>query len=129
MGAFNHHGLGLQALPEDARGCCLADHAAPRSTPEAAPGDADFRNPIFAALQYTIPMVKHTLTEWFESPLGAYVTAREQAYFDEVVADIFGFNAMQFGLPVYDFLRTSRMPFKFSARSSPVNGTGGRWLL
>ena len=59
-------------------------------------------------------MPNQTLTDWFQSPLGAYVMAREQDYFDEVVADIFGFNAMQFGLPAHDFLRTNRMPFKFS---------------
>jgi SAM-dependent methyltransferase len=68
-------------------------------------------------LQYTNRMLNQTLAEWFESPLGAYVMAREQAYFNEVVADIFGFNAMQIGLPAYDFLRTSRMPLKFSAGS------------
>lgn len=64
-------------------------------------------------------MMNHTLSEWFQGPLGAYVMAREQAYFDEIVADIFGFNALQFGLPAYDFLRASRMPFKFSAGLEP----------
>ncbi len=68
-------------------------------------------------LHYTDRMVKHTLAEWFQMPLGAYVMAREQAYFDEVVANIFGFNAMQFGLPAHDFLLTNRMPIKFSLAS------------
>ena len=92
----------------------------PRSAPDAAPGNVYSHNRISSRLQYTIPMVKHTLTEWFQSPLGAYVMAREQAYFDEVVADIFGFNAMQFGLPAHDFLRASRMPLKFSV--APESG-------
>ena len=34
-----------------------------------------------------------TLAEWFATPLGHYLLAREQAYFDRTVADIFGFHA------------------------------------
>ncbi|MDP1682966.1 MAG: methyltransferase domain-containing protein [Burkholderiales bacterium] len=48
--------------------------------------------------------------QWFETTLGGYVLAREQAYFDETVSDIFGFNALQLGLPRYDLLRASRIP-------------------
>ncbi|HTP95972.1 MAG TPA: class I SAM-dependent methyltransferase [Burkholderiales bacterium] len=48
---------------------------------------------------------------WFESPLGRYVLEREQAHFDRIVADVFGFNALQLGLARIDFLRASRMPF------------------
>ena len=92
----------------------------PRGKLDALAGMARFQNPFLPRLQYTNRMVKHTLTEWFQSPLGAYVMAREQAYFDEVVADIFGFNAMQFGLPAHDFLRASRMPLKFSV--APESG-------
>lgn len=47
---------------------------------------------------------------WFETTLGKYVLAREQAYFDATVSDIFGFNALQLGLPQYDLLRASRIP-------------------
>lgn len=92
----------------------------PRGKRDAPPGMAPFRNPFIPRLQYTNRMVKHTLAEWFQTPLGAYVMAREQAYFDEVAADIFGFNAMQFGLPTHDFLRTNRMPFKFNV--APESG-------
>jgi SAM-dependent methyltransferase len=48
--------------------------------------------------------------EWFASPLGAYLLEREQAYYDRVVADIFGFYAIQIGLTQFDFLRNSRIP-------------------
>ncbi len=48
--------------------------------------------------------------EWFASPLGAYLLKREQNYYDRVVADIFGFYAVQIGLTQYDFLRNSRIP-------------------
>jgi SAM-dependent methyltransferase len=50
--------------------------------------------------------------EWFATPLGAHLLAREQAYFDRVIADIFGYNAFQFGLPAHDLLRASRIPLR-----------------
>ena len=39
------------------------------------------------------------LAEWLSTPLGQYLLQREQTYFDREVADIFGFNALQLGLP------------------------------
>jgi SAM-dependent methyltransferase len=54
----------------------------------------------------------NTLNEWFASPQGQYLLAREQVFFDQTVADIFGFNAVQLGLPEYEFLRASRMPLR-----------------
>lgn len=57
----------------------------------------------------------HTLTEWFSTPQGQYLLTREQAFFDQSVADIFGYNAMQLGLPELPFLRASRMPLRFAA--------------
>ena len=56
---------------------------------------------------------------WFETPLGAYLLASEQAYFDHEVADVFGFNALQLGLAGQDFLRANRMPFH--SRLVPVS--------
>lgn len=55
------------------------------------------------------------LSDWFGTAQGDYVLKRERAYFDRAVSDIFGFNAMQIGLPEIDFLRTSRMPLRFTA--------------
>ncbi len=46
---------------------------------------------------------------------------REQAYFDRTVSDIFGYNALQLGLPEHDFLRSSRMPLRFSAGDQAGN--------
>lgn len=51
---------------------------------------------------------------WFETTLGQYVLAREQAYFDEAVSDLFGFNAVQLGLSQIDWLRASRIPFRMT---------------
>ncbi|MBL78895.1 MAG: SAM-dependent methyltransferase [Nitrosomonadaceae bacterium] len=53
--------------------------------------------------------------QWFESYLGQYLLEIEQIHFDQVVMNIFGYNAIQIGFPQYDFLRTNRMPFKFCA--------------
>lgn len=52
---------------------------------------------------------------WFESDVGRYVLEREQAWFDAVSADLFGFNAMQLGGCGIDFLRANRMPYRFCA--------------
>jgi len=60
-------------------------------------------------------MPTRSIQQWFESPLGQYLLKREQDYFDHAVADVFGFNAMQIGLPQHDFLRTNRMSLRFCA--------------
>lgn len=57
----------------------------------------------------------NTLSEWFAMPQGRYLMEREQVFFDRMVADIFGFNAVQIGLPHYELLRASRMPLRFKA--------------
>jgi len=53
-----------------------------------------------------------TLTEWFETPLGADMLAREQRVLDDILADIFGFHAVQVGMPTIPLLRASRMTIK-----------------
>lgn len=55
-----------------------------------------------------------SLADWFESPQGQYLLRWEQAKFDLMVADIFGFNAVQIGLPGMDFLHSNRMPQRLS---------------
>lgn len=58
---------------------------------------------------------------WFETPLGQYLLFREQRYFDHAVSDVFGFNAVQIGLPEIDFLRNSRIPLRVTcAVESPA---------
>ena len=53
--------------------------------------------------------VSTRLADWFATPLGRYLLAREQAWFDRTVADIFGFQAIQVGLPECPFLAQSRV--------------------
>ncbi len=47
---------------------------------------------------------------WLASTLGQYLLAREQAMFNAVVGDIFGFNALQLGMLQMDTLKNSRIP-------------------
>lgn len=49
---------------------------------------------------------------WLASPQGRYVVDWELARTDGVVSDIFGFNAVQLGLPAIDYLRANRIPFR-----------------
>lgn len=49
---------------------------------------------------------------WFETPLGRHLLQLEGAYFDRIVADIFGYNALQLGMPHLDYLRGSRIPLR-----------------
>ena len=55
-----------------------------------------------------------SLRNWFQTPLGVYLLAREQAYYDQTVADVFGFNAVQLGLAGVDFLRACRIPLRLT---------------
>ena len=52
------------------------------------------------------------LAQWLESEPGQYVQRWEQNCFDKMVADVFGYHALQIGLPSFDLLRANRMPFK-----------------
>lgn len=60
-------------------------------------------------------MTAQNRQQWFESSLGQYLIEHEYRYFDQVVANIFGYNAVQIGWPQFDFLRLNRMPLHFSA--------------
>lgn len=55
------------------------------------------------------------LDDWLATPTGRYILAWEQAKLDQGVADVFGFNALQLGLPQVDFLRANRIPLRQSA--------------
>jgi SAM-dependent methyltransferase len=59
------------------------------------------------------------LQDWFQTPPGRYLLAWERAQFESAVADIFGYHALQLGLPELDALRTNRMPHRWLAASTP----------
>jgi SAM-dependent methyltransferase len=61
------------------------------------------------------PLQRPALGEWFKTDAGRYVLEWERAQVGRAVEDVFGFNALQVGLPEIDLLATNRMPLRFSA--------------
>ena len=55
------------------------------------------------------------LTQWLDTPPGQCLLAWERAQFDEALADIFGYHALQLGLPQLAALRSNRMPHQWLA--------------
>ena len=50
--------------------------------------------------------------KWLQSPPGRYVLGWEQRCFNQIVADVFGFHAVQIGLPQINALAENRMPLQ-----------------
>jgi SAM-dependent methyltransferase len=63
-------------------------------------------------------MPTNSLQEWLATPLGQYLLEKEQAYLDEVTPDIFGFHALQLGIPGTDLLRASRIAHRMRIAAS-----------
>ncbi len=55
------------------------------------------------------------LTDWFHTPPGRYLLGWEKTQFDLAVSDLFGYNALQLGLPEVDTLASNRMPHRWLA--------------
>ena len=62
---------------------------------------------------------RSSLFGWLSTPQGAYVLDWELGQFDSAVEDVFGFRAVQVGLPEVDFLRQNRIPYRFSLALEP----------
>lgn len=54
---------------------------------------------------------------WFQTPAGHYLLAWEQRQYERAVADIFGYHALQLGLPALASLEANRMPHRWLATS------------
>ena len=75
------------------------------------------------------------LHHWFDTPPGRYLLAWEQERYDELVADIFGYHALQLGMPGLQALRANRMPYRWLAlggdesqllpKAAPAGGEAG----
>lgn len=66
----------------------------------------------------SIPVIDN----WLQTAQGRYVMAWEQARIDAVVADLFGYNALQLGFPQYDLLAQNRIPLRqVAGESGPVD--------
>ena len=55
------------------------------------------------------------MAQWLQSPPGRYLLDWEQAQLDRAVSDVFGFHALQLGLPDLAALRANRMPHRWVA--------------
>jgi SAM-dependent methyltransferase len=55
------------------------------------------------------------LQSWFKTPAGRYLLAWERVHLDEAVADIFGYHALQLGVPELNALHSNRMPHQWLA--------------
>ena len=55
------------------------------------------------------------MQSWLETPPGEYLLAWERKQFDAVVADIFGYHALQLGLAPLEALQANRMPHRWLA--------------
>lgn len=53
------------------------------------------------------------LAAWLQTPPGRHLLGWEQAQIDAAVADLFGFHALQLGLPELDGLQANRMPHRW----------------
>lgn len=68
------------------------------------------------------------LHPWLALPPGQALLAWEQARLDARVADIFGFHALQLGLPEIDGLRANRMPHRWTALDGAYQDWTGQGL-
>ena len=62
---------------------------------------------------------RSSLSGWLSTSQGAYVLDWELAQFDSAVDDVFGFRAVQVGLPEVDFLRQNRISYRFTLALEP----------
>lgn len=63
------------------------------------------------------------LSDWLNSAAGDYVLAWELERYDATVGDIFGYNALQIGLPERDFLRNNRIAHRFTLSPDDPSAT------
>lgn len=65
---------------------------------------------------------------WTVSPPGRYVLDWEQAQLDQIVSNLFGYHALQLGMPQLDALRENRMPYRGIVLDT-VSGTSAPFAL
>lgn len=65
------------------------------------------------------PEVSSALAQWLDTAQGQYVLGWEREQFDRAVEDVFGFRAVQIGLPELDLLRRNRISYRFGLCLEP----------
>ncbi len=70
------------------------------------------------------------MPQWLRTPPGRYLLDWERSRIDAHVADVFGFHALQLGMPELDMLQANRMPHRwlalqahFAQESAPADET------
>lgn len=71
-------------------------------------------------------MVIEAFRDWLATEQGQYVLEWERRKHDLLLADVFGFNAVQIGLPEIDYLRANRMPYRIVCGSFEQPRVPGR---
>ena len=71
-------------------------------------------------MSVTSKAVSIDLAAWLQTPPGRYLLAWEQSQVDAAVTDLFGFHALQLGLPELDGLQANRMSHRWLAGRGPV---------
>jgi SAM-dependent methyltransferase len=61
-----------------------------------------------------------SLRDWFQTAQGQYLLEWESQKLDAAVADMFGYHALQLGVPQLDGLRNNRMPHRWLATEEPL---------
>jgi SAM-dependent methyltransferase len=61
------------------------------------------------------------LASWLQTPPGQCLLHWEQQQIDQAVTDVFGYHALQLGLPQLDGLRNNRMPHRWLASESALH--------
>lgn len=59
------------------------------------------------------PLKTDSLHDWLRTPAGQYALTWEQSQCDQAVADVFGFHALQLGLPELNALQNNRIPYRW----------------
>lgn len=79
----------------------------------------------------TALLVGRNFDAWLTSAPGRYLVAWEQAQLDRALVDVFGYHAVQLGVPALRALRANRMPHRWLAVEGvgepavPLNATAG----
>ncbi|MDM4765934.1 class I SAM-dependent methyltransferase [Pelomonas sp. SE-A7] len=69
------------------------------------------------------------LADWLQTPPGRYLLDWEQQRLDAAVVDLFGFHALQLGLPELEALRANRMPHRWLAQDALGQQIAGTTVL
>lgn len=64
-------------------------------------------------------------SRWLDSPAGVYIRGWEERACEALVADLFGYHALQCGTSLIDCLRANRMPNRVLVLDGPSDGRAG----